>query len=76
MSLSNKSFQRTEFIVRFICGAIFFGLVVGLLGLRFVSAVDALAIGVWVVITVVLSVLVAIRGDDAWRRMAGIFRWW
>ncbi len=72
----NESFHRTEFIVRFICGAIFFGLVVGLLGLRFVTAVDALAIGVWVVITVSLSVLVAIRGDDAWRRMVGLFRWW
>jgi hypothetical protein len=72
----NESFHRTEFVVRFICGAIFFGLVVGLLGLRFVTAVDALAIGIWVVITVSLSVLVVIRGDDAWRRMVGLFRWW
>ncbi|MFN4943911.1 MAG: hypothetical protein ACK5G9_08990 [Akkermansiaceae bacterium] len=72
----NKSFQRTEFIVRFICGAIFFGLVVGLLGLRFVTAVDALAIAVWILITVSLSVLVAVCGDDSWRRMAGILRWW
>ncbi|MFN9819517.1 MAG: hypothetical protein ACK56K_02330 [Akkermansiaceae bacterium] len=72
----NKSFQRTEFIVRFICGAIFFGLVVGLLGLRFLTAGDALAIAVWILITVSGSVLVAVGGDDAWRRMAGIFRWW
>ncbi len=72
----NKSFYRTEFIVRFICGAIFFGLVVGLLGLRFVTAVDALAIAVWILITVSLSVLVAVRGDDAWRKTTGIFRWW
>jgi hypothetical protein len=71
----NKSFQRTEFIIRFICGAIFFGLVVALLGLRFVETIDALAIAAWILITVSLSVLVAIRGDDAWRRMAGIIRW-
>jgi hypothetical protein len=76
MSFNNKSSHRTEFIVRFMCGAIFFGLVVGLLGLRFVTAVDVLAITVWILITVSLSVVVAVRGDDAWRRMAGIFRWW
>lgn len=76
MSCNNKSFRRNELVVRFVCGAIFFGLVVGLLGLRFVTAVDVLAITVWILITVGLSVLVAVRGDDAWRRMVGIFRWW
>ena len=72
----NRSFHCNDFIVRFICGAVFFGLVIGLLLLRFVTELDALAIGVWIVITASLSFLVAIGGDDAWRRMAGIFRWW
>ncbi len=72
----NESFHRTEFLIRFICGAVFFGLVVALLGIRFVNEIDALAIGVWVVITGSLSFLVAVRGDDACRKMAGFFRWW
>jgi hypothetical protein len=72
----NESFHRTEFLIRLICGAIFFGVIVALLGIRFVNEIDALVIGAWVVITSSLSFLVAVRGDDAWRRMAGFLKWW
>lgn len=71
-----ESFHRTEFLIRFVCGVICFGLIAALLGIRFVNEIDALAIGVWFVITGSLSFLIAVRGDDAWRRMAGFFRWW
>ncbi len=72
----NKSFHRAEFFIRFTCGAIFFGFIVALLGIRFLNEIDALAIGVWVLIVGSLSFLVAVRGDNAWRRMAGFFSWW
>ena len=72
----SKPHDRAEFLIRFACGVIFFGLVVALLGLRFVTVIDVLAITTWVVITASLSYLVAIRGDDAWRSLANFFRWW
>ena len=72
----NSPPDRAQFLIRFGCGVIFFGLTVALLGLRFVTSVAAPAIAAWLVITIALSVLVALRGDDAWRGLASFFRWW
>lgn len=72
----SKPHDRAEFLIRFVCGVIFFGLVVALLGLRFVTAVDVLSITTWFVITVSLGFGVALRGDDAWRSLANFFKWW
>ena len=67
--------NRTEFLIRFIFGMLFFGLVVALIGLRFVATLDLRVIAVWVLITTALSVLIALRGDGEWHRLANFFKW-
>lgn len=71
-----KPVDHIEFLIRFVFGMLFFGAVVALLGIRFITALDALAIGAWAAITFSLSLLVAHSGDDVWRRLASILRWW
>jgi uncharacterized membrane protein len=67
--------NRTEFLIRFIIAAIFFGVVVALIGLRFVTTLDLLTVVVWILVSLSLSILVAVRGDGAWRGLANLFKW-
>lgn len=68
--------DRSEFLIRFVCGALFFGLVTALIGLRFVTSMNVLAVSVWGCLTLGMGFYAALRGDEAWRGLANFFRWW
>jgi hypothetical protein len=72
----SKPHDRAEFLIRFACGVIFFGLVLALLGLQLVTTPGLPAVTAWVLLTLSLGFLVALRGDPAWRTLASFFRWW
>ena len=68
--------DRSEFVIRFVCAAAFFGFVAALIGLRFVASIEATGLAIWAAVTLGLSLFAAIRGDEAWRTLANFFRWW
>lgn len=71
--------HRTDhagFLIRFGCAAVFYGFVFALIGIRFVDTIEPLFVVAWAVLTISVSILVASRGDAAWRRLAGWLRWW
>lgn len=76
-TMKRESTGRADFGVRFGCGFVFFGLVLGLLGLRVVDLVGVPSfVACGLVMTVVLSWYVARVGDAGWGRLLGFFRWW
>jgi hypothetical protein len=68
--------DRSEFLIRFVCASIFFGIVIALIGIRFIDSVHPTTIAIWGVLTTSISLLAAVRGDEVWRGFAGFFRWW
>lgn len=68
--------DRSEFVIRFVCATAFFGFVAALIGLRFIDSISPAAVAVWALVTSGLSLIAAVRGDEAWGTMANFFRWW
>ena len=66
----------SEFTIRFVCAAVSFGFVAALIGLRFIDSFSSGAVAVWALVTSGLSLIAALRGDEAWGSLANFFRWW
>ena len=74
--MSDPPRDRAEFLIRFVCATIFFGIVIALIGIRFIDSVHLTSIAIWSIMTIAVSLLAALRGDEVWRGFAGFFRWW
>ena len=68
--------DRLEFVIRFVCAAVFFGFVVALLGLRFVETFGWGAVAGWAAITAAIATFAACYGDEAWHKLIHFIRWW
>lgn len=75
--MSHPPSSRTEFWIRFGFGCLFFGFVNGLIGLRYVDSAGWIpAASVACGATLAMSLFVARVGDDGWRRLMSLLRWW
>jgi len=74
--MTDPPIDRAEFLIRFVCAAMFFGIVIALIGIRFIDSVHLSLIAIWGTLTIAISLLAAFRGDTVWRGFAGFFRWW
>lgn len=74
--MSEPPKDRSEYWVRFVCAFLFFGLIAGLVLLRVVSPVGPGGIGVWLLVTISISLYAARVGDEAWEELIKTIRWW
>jgi hypothetical protein len=68
--------DRREFVIRFVCAAVFFGFLVALLGLPLIGTLGWAALAGWLAITTGIATFAAWYGDEAWHKIVGFLRWW
>ena len=76
--MSNPPQDRSEFWIRFICASLFFGLILGI-GILLRSADSwgiPLSFTVWFISTFAIAMYAARIGDEAWKKLLELFRWW
>ncbi len=66
-----------EFWVRFVCAFVVFGLVLGIIMLRYLEWLTPVQLGlVWGLSTLLTSLIAACVGDAFWHEAFSHFRWW
>ncbi|MCW1884752.1 hypothetical protein OKA04_08430 [Luteolibacter flavescens] len=68
--------DRPEFIIRFVCAAVFFGIIVALLGFPYIERLGWYFLALWLVVTGLIATAAAMFGDEVWHKLIDFIRWW
>lgn len=67
--------NRMEYGVRFVCAFLVFGLLFGLVAIRFMEQIPTLKVlGLWAATTLLVSLWLARKGDSGWERIVAWFQ--
>jgi len=74
--MSNPPKDQSEFWIRFVCAALFFGLIMGIWVLRSVDSWGIpMSVAIWATSTLAISLYAAMTGDEAWEKLLNLW-WW